>query len=609
MNLPHLRRIVPIMTIAWRSAPLLLVLQIGVGAMSALVPIGVAWLTKLLIDRLGHGAPSALTAMAGLVVASAGMAIAPHVSRFLDRRCEYRATLYAQDILYRAVNRLPGLGRFEDPQFQDHLRYAQGSAGPTSSRVVAGGIQIVGGLLTAAGLLYSLALINLVTALFLAGSAVPVAVAEFLLARRRAALLWDLGPVERREFFFAGLITSLSAAKEVRLFGIGEYLRRRMRGERLRINAMRQRRDDVEIATQSGLGILAAGAAGAGLYWIVSAALHGTATLGDVAMFIAALAGAQSAVISLSSSLARTYEDLVVFEHFQAVVDVGPDLRLTAAPRPAGALRDAIELRDVWFRYSPEHQWILRGVNLRIPAGASLALVGRNGSGKSTLVKLLCRFYDPTRGQILWDGTDLTQFDPAELRDRISVVFQDFMHYDLTARENIALGDIGRLEDRAAIEQAARRMGCHDSIASLVHGYDTLLTRLFMSARQAGDPASGVILSGGQWQRLALARALLRGRRDLLILDEPSSGLDAISEANLYAELGRDGEGTTVCISHRLSTARQANLIAVLDNGRITELGDHLELMAQGNLYHEMFSLQAGGYLGAGALEPVERAG
>jgi ATP-binding cassette subfamily B protein len=603
--LPHLRRLGPVVAVAWRSAPRLLVAQVGIGAIRALLPIAVAWLTKLLIEGLNEGASSVLTATAGLVAASAGVAVIPHLSRFLDKRCEYRTTLHAQDVLYRAVNQLPGLSRFEDPRFQDQLRYAQGTAGPTSSRVMTGVIEIGGGLLTAAGLLYSLALISPTTALFLGCAAGPVAVAEFVLARRRAALLWDLGPVERREIFFGSLITSVSAVKEVRLFGIGEYLRRRMRGERLRINAMRQRRDNRELATQFGLGILAASATGAGFVWIVSEAMRGGATVGDVAMFIAAAAGAQGAVVLLSASLARTYEDLVVFEHFQSVVEAGPDLRLATTPRPVAPPRDAIEFRDVWFRYSAEHQWILRGVNLRVPAGTSLALVGRNGAGKSTLVKLLCRFYEPSRGQILWDGVELTQFDPADLRARISAVFQDFMHYDLTARENIALGDITRLEDLAAVQEAARRAGCHDSMASLVHGYDTLLTRLFKSATQQGDTASGVVVSGGQWQRLALARAFFRGRRDLLILDEPSSGLDPISEANLYAELRRNGGGTTVVISHRLSTARSANLIAVLDDGQIAELGDHEELMAQGGLYYQMFSLQADGYFGAAARKPA----
>jgi ATP-binding cassette subfamily B protein len=591
-----------VVAIAWRSAPGLVVAQVAVGCLQAALPVAVAWLTKALIDGLGAREPSAVSAAAGLVAVGAATAVAPHLARFLDQRCEYRTTLRAQDILYRAVNRIPGLSRFEEPRFQDQLRYAQGTAGPTSSRAMSGIVQIGAGLLTTAGLLLSLAVASPMTAAFLALSAPPVAVAEFVLARRRAALLWDLGPVERRELFFAGLITSLGAVKEVRLFGIGDYLRRRMRAERRRINALRQVRDRKELTVQTGLAMLAAATTGAGAFWIVSAALRGSASPGDVAMFIAAVSSAQAAVVAFSAGLARTYEDLVVFEHFQAVVEAGPDLPLEPAPTPVPALRRGIELRDVWFRYSPDHAWILRGVDLRIPAGSSMALVGRNGSGKSTLVKLLCRFYDPTSGEILWDGVDLRRLSPDELRGRISAVFQDYMHYDLTARENIALGDLVCLEDRPAIERAARRSGVHDSIADLVHGYDTLLTRLFTNATQRVDEAVGVVLSGGQWQRLALARAFLRGPRDLLILDEPSSGLDPLSEARVHAEVRRESGGTTVLISHRLSMARGADLIAVLDDGRIAAVGDHDTLMDEFGLYRDMFTSQARGY---GAVDPA----
>jgi ATP-binding cassette subfamily B protein len=587
---------------AWRAAPGWVVAQVAVGCLRAALPVAVAWLTRALIDGLGAREPSAVPAAAGLVVVGAATAVTPHLSRFLDQRCEYRTTLRAQDILYRAVNRIPGLGRFEEPRFQDQLRYAQGTAGAASSRATSGLVQIGAGLLTTAGLLSSLAVTSPITAAFLGLSAVPVAVAEFALARRRAALLWDLGPVERRELFFAGLITSLSAVKEVRLFGIGDYLRGRVRVERRRINALRQVRDRKELTAQTGLAVLAAVTIGAGAFWIVSEALRGSASPGDVAMFVAAVTSAQAAVVAVSAGLARTYEDLVVFEHFQAVVEAGPDLPLEPAARTVPRLRRGIELRDVWFRYSADHPWILRGVDLHIPAGSSLALVGRNGAGKSTLVKLLCRFYDPTRGEILWDGIDLRRFSPDELRGRISAVFQDYMHYDLTARENIALGDLVCLEDQPAIERAARRSGVHDSIAELVHGYDTMLTRLFTNATQRGDEAVGVMLSGGQWQRLALARAFLRGPRDLLILDEPSSGLDPLSEARVQAEVRREAAGTTVVISHRLSMARGADLIAVLEDGRIAAVGDHDTLMSEYGLYRDMFTSQARGY---GAVDPA----
>jgi ATP-binding cassette subfamily B protein len=286
-----------------------------------------------------------------------------------------------------------------------------------------------------------------------------------------------------------------------------------------------------------------------------------------------------------------------MFDHYVAVTTAGPDLPVTATPHPVPALRHAIELRDVWFRYAADHPWILRGVTMRIDCGSTLALVGLNGAGKSTLVKLLCRFYDPDRGAVLWDGVDLRDLDPAALRQRIGAVFQDYMDYDMTATENIAMGDLTALTDEPRIRSAAQRAGLHDKLAGLPHGYNTLLSRNFLMNSDEDDPSTGVVLSRGQWQRLALARALLRDRRDLMILDEPSSGLDPEAEHEIHTSLLRHRSGqTSLLISHRLSAVRDADQIVVLADGRITECGDHTTLLATGGEYARLFTLQAAGY-------------
>jgi ATP-binding cassette subfamily B protein len=212
------------------------------------------------------------------------------------------------------------------------------------------------------------------------------------------------------------------------------------------------------------------------------------------------------------------------------------------------------------------------------------------------LVKLLCRFYDPTRGAILWDGVDLRDIPVADLRRRMATVFQDFMAYDLTAAENIAVGDLTALDDPARVADAARRAGCDATLTALPAGYATMLSRTF-DPMYGEDPTSGVLLSGGQWQRVAIARALLRDDADLLVLDEPSSGLDAEAEHEIHQRLGEHRRGrTSLLISHRLSTVRDAGTIAVLDGGTIVERGSHAALMAEGGLYARLFSLQASGY-------------
>jgi ATP-binding cassette subfamily B protein len=267
-----------------------------------------------------------------------------------------------------------------------------------------------------------------------------------------------------------------------------------------------------------------------------------------------------------------------------------------------------IELVDVWFRYAEGQPWVLRGVNLTLPPQRAVALVGENGAGKSTLIKLLCRLYDPTRGVILWDGVDVRTIPLPVLRQRIAAVFQDFMSYELTAAENIALGDVdgaGGLDTRPArLTAAARDAEVLDTVDALPHGWDTLLSRTFVDHENPDE--DGVLLSGGQWQRLALARALLRADRDLLILDEPSSGLDPEAEHRIHRRLARRRGGRiSVLISHRLNTVRDADEIVVLDEGMIVERGTNARLLAAGGRYARLFEIQASGYqAGSAGLEP-----
>jgi len=330
--------------------------------------------------------------------------------------------------------------------------------------------------------------------------------------------------------------------------------------------------------------------------------------VGDISVFVAAMAGVQGALRALVTDWVAVHHALLMFGHYQAVVLAEPDLPVRSPPRPVPPLRRGIELRDVWFRYSDDHPWVLRGVDLVIPHGHAVALVGVNGAGKSTLVKLLCRFYDPTLGTVSWDGVDLRDLHPAELRRRIGAVFQDYMEYDLPAAENIALGDLSALGDRGRTVAAARQAGVHDTLAALPLGYDTLLSRIFFGAADQADPQTGAMLSGGQWQRVALARGLLRDNCDLLILDEPSSGLDPEAEHEIHRRLrAHRARRTSLLISHRLAAVRDADLIVVIADGQVCEQGDHSGLLAAGGTYARLFELQAQGYQSAerdGALLP-----
>ncbi|GAB3715113.1 ABC transporter ATP-binding protein [Amycolatopsis oliviviridis] len=605
MSAPGPRSAVVALGVAWTAAPLILLGSLAVSVATGVLPVVVAWLTKLVLDRVvaAEVRLDELTLLAvGLAVAGVSVALLGEAGRYLSGELARQVTLLTKDRLYRATGRLAGLARLEQPAYRDRLHLAQqhSYSGPgVILDSVVGGVQAV---LTTVGFLASLAAVSLPVTAVVMIAAVPTLVAELKLSRRRAQVLTGLSPTERREFFYMQLMTGLDAAKEIRLLGLGRLFRGRMLTELGKANARRRRADLRELGVQGLLGALSAVVAGAGLIWAVLAAGRGQLTVGDIAVFTAAVAGVQGSLASLIGRIGAAHNALLLFEHYRGVTTEGPDLPAPAKPRTLSPLRQGIEFRDVWFRYGPGHPWVLRGVNLFIPCGQSMALVGHNGAGKSTMVKLLCRFYDPTRGAVLWDGADLRDLPVEEVRRRLGAVFQDFMTYEMSAAENIALGDVDGANELRPVEErltaAAERAGIHDTLVNLPRGYQTLLSRSFVSEEDKDDPETGVLLSGGQWQRVALARAFLRDQRDLLILDEPTSGLDAEAEHEIHASLAEHRAGrTSVLISHRLGSVRAADRIAVLVDGRVAELGTHDELVALSGTYSRLFRLQADGYV------------
>ncbi|MEO3790735.1 ABC transporter ATP-binding protein [Nonomuraea sp. B10E15] len=565
---------------------------------TAAAPVAAAWLTKLVIDGL-TGAAS-LAELLGLAAGLAGIGVAaavlPHWSGYLGNQVGRAMVAATTDRLFAATARFPGLRPFEDPRFLDRLRLAQEGASRADS-IVTESFGLVRSAVTVIGFVGAVLVISPAMTLIVLCAAVPALVAQLKLSRQRTTMMWEIGPAERRQLFYSNLLSTIEAAKEIRLFNTGGFLRGRLMAELSTAHEGRRRMDRKELSAEGVLALLSAVVAGGGLVWAIAAARSGALTVGDVSMFTAAVVAVQGGLNTLVTGIAIADHNLRLFGHYVAVVRAEPDLVVPAEPAPLPPLRRGIELRDVWFRYSDDHPWILRGVDLFIPYGAAVALVGLNGAGKSTLVKLLCRFYDPSRGTILWDGVDLRDVRPDALRDRISGVFQDHMTYDFSARDNIGVGDVGARDDLDRIRAAARRAGVDELLASLPRGYDTLLTRMFTSEEDREDSSTGVVLSGGQWQRTALARAFLRDGRDLMILDEPSSGLDPEAEADVHARMRRHRAGqTSLLISHRLNTVRDADLIVVLEDGVVAERGDHDDLMAVDGTYARFFRLQARGY-------------
>jgi ATP-binding cassette subfamily B protein len=581
-----------------RANPRVFTGQLLVMVATGLAPVATAWLLRAVLDALTtsrHGALPLL--VVALATASGVQEMLPAFGQYLSAQAGRAIERVAKAELFAAVGRLAGLRRLEDPAFLDRLNMAQRVAMDGPSQVFASAAGMVQSALTVTGFLAALLVFSRVMALVVVAAMIPGIVAEASIARRRAAMLKGISHAERRQYFYASLLSSHPAAKELRLFGLAPFFRRRMLDELRVIQQSGQRVDRRQAVVYSTLAALSAVVAGAGLWWAVSAAARGTFSVGDLSMFVAALAAADAALSAIVSNAGTGYQAVLTFQSYTDIVTQGPELTLPAHPAPARPLRSGIEFDNVWFRYGPDLPWALRGVSLVMPRGQAIALVGRNGAGKSTLVKLMCRFYDPDRGRILWDGVDLRDMDLAAVRDRISAVFQDYMSYELTAKENIEVGDLTLTGEHELLAAAARRAGIHDTLTALPKGYDTLLTCMYFDQADKEDPQTGVLLSGGQWQRVALARALLRGARDLVILDEPSSGLDAEAEHEIHAALRAHCSGsTTMLISHRLNAVRDADNIVVLADGLVVEEGSHDALMARGAKYARMFSLQARGF-------------
>jgi len=301
-----------------------------------------------------------------------------------------------------------------------------------------------------------------------------------------------------------------------------------------------------------------------------------------------------TAIVVIQQQMARTaqtlacHQDVIyVMRELASWLRMKPDLTSVEPSlqvRRKTELSPQVRISDLWFRYPGSDRDVLKGLDLEIPRGKSLALVGKNGSGKTTLVKLLCRLYDPARGTIYYDGVDIRQINLEDLRNSIAIIFQDFIRYHLTIKENIALGNVPDSVPLNGIADAAKMAGAAEFVEPLAEAYDTLLGNQFLGGRE---------LSGGQWQRLALARAFYR-HAGLLILDEPTASVDIATEARIYAQFKKmTGGKTSLLISHRLSTVRIADHIAVIEDGKVIELGDHESLMTLRGVYNEMFVMQA----------------
>ena len=592
-RLSALRNVPPILKIVWQSGPGVVAFGIIGRVVAALLPVGIGYIPKLIIDILdelikNHGpVPQRLWWLVG---AEFGLAVASSlVTRMIDYSDALLANKYTRHVSIQVMKHASELDltAYEDPIFYDRLERARVQA---TDRLVM--IQSIGRLelqfITAVGWSVAVMLYSPWLMLLLIAAVLPAFIGETHFAFLGYAKNFRQTPIKRQLDYLRQAGATKEAAKELKLFNLSRFFTDRF--AKLSDIVYEQ---DVDLARKrlgigSVLSIISTGGYYGAYAYVIWRTLLGKWGIGTFYFLTAAILNASSNIQQVLSTLSGIADQALFLTDLLAFFEMKPTIQskpnAIPAPRP---IRQGFEFRNVSFVYPGTERLVLDHLNFRLSPGERVALIGENGQGKTTIVKLITRLYDPTEGEILLDGVDLREYDLEDLYREIGVIFQDFMRYEMTARENIAVGKIEELEDLRALQTAAKKSLADEVIARLSRHYDQMLGRRF---------EGGVDLSGGEWQKIALARAYLRNAQ-LLILDEPTAALDARSEYEVFQRFAELTTGKmALFISHRFSTVRMADRIVVLESGRIAEEGTHELLTRMGGRYAEMFELQAASY-------------
>jgi ATP-binding cassette subfamily B protein len=560
---------------------------------ASLLPMALLWITKLIIDNIVHALNTHQPVQRGfwgLVAAEFGLAVLGTVlTRIIDYLDSLLADKYTRHVSIRVMKHAAELDllAYEDPVFYDRLDRARVQA---TDRL--GMIQSIGRLVqqtaTVVSLSVSIMLFSPWLMLLLVAGVIPAFLGESHFAFLGYAKNFRQTPIRRQLDYLRILGGSREAAKELKLFGLNGFLTdrfTRLSDEIYTENVGLSRRRLIAGSFLSMIGTMGYYSAYVFVIWRT---LKGALSIGTLTFLSGAILQASTNIQQIFSTLSGIADQALFLTDLLAFFDMQPTIRSKTnalmTPRP---IVRGFEFRDVSFRYPGSPRLILDRMNFVLRPGERVALIGENGQGKTTVVKLITRLYDPSEGQILLDGVDLREYSLEDLYREIGVIFQDFMRYELKARENIAVGRVEEINNLALLKMAARKSMADNVIARLPRGYDQML---------GGRFDGGLDLSGGEWQKVALARAYLRDAQ-LLILDEPTAALDARSEFEVFRRFAELTTGKmALFISHRFSTVRMADRIVVLDKGRIAEEGSHDQLASLGGRYAEMFEMQAASY-------------
>ncbi len=594
----HLCRVA--FSLTWRAQPILVAITLILLVVQAALPPLQLWFSQAIVDRISFDL--ALTAQAsdivrmlplaawiGLAAAAVGLAqFLQPLSATLHVMAGDRITGFLSVELMRTVNRWQGLARFEDPQLADDLEYARSHIEEGGGlEVMTNGARALLALLSVAGMALLLVTLHPLVPLLLILLAIPALVQHWDFGDRMSTHLYYQTPEARRLEYNRAMMVLPQPAKDVRLYGLGKFFAQRYETVFNRVVGELDSLRNAMLPRVSLASLLAALSVGGLWIWLAWLIYRGEQSLGAFVLYGGGALLLHRQFLGIGFEIGYLPITLGSLRTFQRVLDAPPDLPEPSDPRPAPRpIQQGIVFENVRFAYPGSQTQVLEDVSFRLGPNESTALVGHNGAGKTTIIKLLLRFYDPTGGRILLDGVDLRDYNLTDLRKEMGVIFQDFVQYEMTAGENVGLGQVESLHDRERISAAAAQSGADEVIGKLPDGLETQLGRQF----------GGRELSGGEWQRLALARGFMRDAA-LIVLDEPTAALDVETEYAVYQRfhaLTRDK--ITVLISHRFSTVRMADRILYLAHGRIAEAGTHDALMSEDGEYASLYRLQAAQY-------------